>query len=78
MPAPPAAAPLLAPPIQLAEQPTMRDRMAMAALTGMASAMLHDGSDEHAEHIAARVWKITDAMLRARATTQGEQRGEGA
>jgi len=62
------------------EQPTLRDRFAMAALQGDLAASAGNSvqlEPKDMPSFAAWCYQLADAMLAARATTQGEQRGEG-
>lgn len=50
-----------------APQPTLRDRFAMAALTGAMAAFFEEGSSwEDFDDMAATCYEVADAMLRAR------------
>ena len=49
------------------EQPTLRDQMAMASLTGLLASDVADNITY--EDLAEHVYKIADAMLKARKET---------
>lgn len=47
-------------------EPTLRDRFAMAALTGLVAYQELDQIEKHAENIVALAYLIASAMMKAR------------